>query len=645
MEDSTLATRHVVIITRDESNLLDYIQTINPSIQVISPEEIIATDLTVFDSIAILGGTSESPILFTADQRAPIENEIAKGKRVFAEYVASIGHVYSEQPELTRFKRLVYCSDDLADWGWEAGVLLDDQCGQRIKPHDITCVHTTPILQYTTIHAHDRINYSDVDLSKVNDRALWFDNPSNLLVCSFRLANFGVARYAPKERITNIIEFIIQWLFEGEPSQTPQYHYKNGTPIPEQDFDAQIKLSVNKAIDWLTHIVSENGNKGVFEGYATDIFANGQQKFNAVRRADCIGEVSLALLLHDQWNKKTEFESVVLNLQQFMYKNYVSREDDIYYGMMRWTDEAWGVCYQDDVARAIIPTMLHFIYTGNNQHVEDIEAILQFLIQTTGNDGTRAFRTDNKDLNETRILELHNEPGNLASAHYNAYYYAALCLAYGITRNRQFLDVAISGIDTLMSIYPNTVREQSETQEYCRLILPLSWMYSATGDSKYKNWLYQVTHDLQRFKHSSGGYLEWDTGYTAAMRHAVGEGESSLLAQNGDPVVDLLYSNNWLPVAFIQAYFATDDLYFYDLWKESSQFMIQAQIHSSDQQIDGAWARAFDVEKQEVFGSPADFGWGPWAIESGWTVAEIASGLMMGMMSEELKVVHQNIFH
>jgi hypothetical protein len=37
-----------------------------------------------------------------------------------------------------------------------------------------------------------------------------------------------------------------------------------------------------------------------------------------------------------------------------------------------------------------------------------------------------------------------------------------------------------------------------------------------------------------------------------------------------------------------------------------------------------------------VFGSPADIGWGPWSIESGWTVAEIASGLLMGLPEEKL---------
>jgi len=66
-----------------------------------------------------------------------------------------------------------------------------------------------------------------------------------------------------------------------------------------------------------------------------------------------------------------------------------------------------------------------------------------------------------------------------------------------------------------MDAYPNTRREHSETQEMCRLILPLAWLYWVTNDDEHKEWLYRVTKDLQRVRHSSGAYLEWDTGYQA----------------------------------------------------------------------------------------------------------------------------------
>ena len=36
-------------------------------------------------------------------------------------------------------------------------------------------------------------------------------------------------------------------------------------------------------------------------------------------------------------------------------------------------------------------------------------------------------------------------------------------------------------------------------------------------------------------------------------------------------------------------------------------------------EFDGAFFRAFDFVKWEVWGSDADLGWGAWSIETGWT--------------------------
>ena len=38
----------------------------------------------------------------------------------------------------------------------------------------------------------------------------------------------------------------------------------------------------------------------------------------------------------------------------------------------------------------------------------------------------------------------------------------------------------------------------------------------------------------------------------------------------------------------------------------------------------------------EVYGVANDIGWAPWSVETGWTMAEICSGLMMGLMEDEL---------
>ena len=81
----------------------------------------------------------------------------------------------------------------------------------------------------------------------------------------------------------------------------------------------------------------------------------------------------------------------------------------------------------------------------------------------------------------------------------------------------------------------------------------------------------------------------------------------------------------------------TGDEYFYDLWKDIAKFFVSTQIHSKDRMLNGAWPRAVDVNLKEVYGVPNDIGWAPWSVESGWTVGEIVTGLLMGLQKDKLK--------
>lgn len=183
----------------------------------------------------------------------------------------------------------------------------------------------------------------------------------------------------------------------------------------------------------------------------------------------------------------------------------------------------------------------------------------------------RRSRTDIIYLSEEDINNISKSPASFPSAHYNAYYHAALLMAYKITKIERFKEVAVTGLTSLMTAYPDLFREQSETQEMCRLILPLAWLYFVTRDNIHKEWLYKVCEDLGKLKSKTGSYIEWDTGYKANRSQKI-DSECSLLTKNGDPVSDLLYSMNWLPLAFIQSYLITKDGMFFDLWKEITTF-------------------------------------------------------------------------
>jgi hypothetical protein len=637
--------KQLAIVTNSaDSDLADILLNSEADTTVLKPTDLRHHQLDQFDSFAILGGTDPHPLLLDPKDRNALEAQIKIGKKVFAEYTASIGNVYFSQPESTRYERLIYTSGSSDIRGLKLGSVLDDQCGMRIKPHDIACSKNTPILQFSRINTHNFIKVTDSTTANTSDRALWFDDPENLLICSFRLANFRKARYAPWSDIKKVIEFITGWLID-EPLSLQDYSPSYETHLSSQHppIENQIKTTTQQAMEWFKNasIVIDEGMGGAIEGLGTEIYPGGSQRISTILRADCMGEISLSYLMNYLYTGTQENLLISNNLTEFIFENYLCEEDNHLSGMMRWSHEAWGVCYQDDVARAIIPQLLKCLYLKTDEHLDHCIQALKFLVSTTGTDGTRAFRTDNLDLSPEKIKELKETPGNLPSAHYNAYYHAALLLAYKLTNIEEFKTTAITGLTTIMKAYPETMREQSETQEYCRLILPLAWLYWVTNEDQHKTWLYRVTADLKERMHPDGGFLEWDTGYKASMRSDMGEGESSLLTKNGDPVIDLLYSNNWLTMAFIQAWWITGDEQFKELWLASSWFFAGAQIKSENPQINGAWARAFDVTRKEVFGSPADSGWGPWAIESGWTVAEVTSGLYMGLLEERLASFHR----
>ena len=206
--------------------------------------------------------------------------------------------------------------------------------------------------------------------------------------------------------------------------------------------------------------------------------------------------------------------------------------------------------------------------------------------------------------------------------------------AWRILGKRIYLETALKGMDSLLAEYPFTAREHSETEELARLLMPLALRYWATEEPQHREWIHRVADDLQRFRRPSGAYAEWDTGYTATCA-GVKEGESSVLSANGDPVVDFLYSSNWLPMGYATAWLVTGEEKFHRLWREICAYCASTQILSGNPLHNGIWPRAIDDEQKEVYGVPNDSGWAPWAVETGWTMAEIVSGMLLGHLPRE----------
>ncbi len=627
-----------LILAKDRSDFTDVLESCGAAVTRMTPEEAIGRDLTEYDSFCVLSyGKVLDPRL-----RVRLEEEAAKGKRIFTEALSSFLTIfsYAAKPENTPRRRLVVLQPEKPEKaipGLETGDLLDDMSNGMLQP-SISAPDMTPLLVYREhVIAHRHFSASREEILKDGKFGLWTVG-ENVMMCSFTLHNFNKARFAPRESWRKLISWIAEWITRSAPAVLPEPVVRYGPDADLADdgaFEECRKDAVERGLRWLGQFLVDGGAGGIREGIRHTIDPEGRQETADSVRNDCTGESAGAFRFHARLRGDEEADRVADRLQEFCFGTMMIR-GGILDGMMRWCDTQWNACYQDDAARAILPVLFECLFMGKSRYFPDACRALDFLVRTTAKDGCRVSRTDVPNLTEDSIRALREAEHGIPTAHHNAYYHAALLLAYRIGGNPVYLDTARRGLETMMAVYPNTRREQSETQEFCRLILPLACLYEATGEKKHRAMLDRVTQDLLTHRWPSGGYFEWDTGYTAHYSRE-SRGECSLLTENGDPVVDLLYSVNWLPVGFAYAYHATGERRYRDLWRDAAAFCLKTQIRSDDPLTDGSWCRAFDLELGEAYACPHDVGWAACCSETGWTDAEILMGLMLPEVIEQSK--------
>ncbi|MBP3422370.1 MAG: hypothetical protein J6K86_01245 [Clostridia bacterium] len=613
----------ILVVTDGDSDLLQLLQK-TCDVTVISLDSV-DVNPNAYDALCVLVGNNIYPTNLSAPLHDCMEKMRRQGKPVFCEFVGPIGGVRLRGTVQMVRQRMAYNAKGLPMDGLKDGDLLDGQSNECIKWLPKT-EEQTPILTYQEyVCAHSNAEISE-EQHRESFWALWWLD-KNTMVSSIRLCNFRRARFAPRASWEALISAILSFL-AGEKIQPAfaapvcQFHETKVESVEDT------KQAVEKGLAWITNagMLKNGGAAGAYEGFTNQINAKtGEHTKNRTIRTDCTCEIGGALLFDALLTGNEQSKKTADLLFKFAF-DWLQVKDGEHKGMIRWSEDAWEHCYQDDVARVVLGMLLSQHFGQEVPYLEQINAGLDYMIETTGADGIRIPATEIRYFNPEYSAWLKTAGSGEPCAHFNAYYHAVLLLSYRVCKNPRYLEYAEKGLSTLMKVYPDTRRETSETEEYCRLILPLAILYGVTGKKEHYTWLCKVADDLQKFRHPLGGYAEWDTGYKAfcSRNH---KGECALLANNGDPVADLLYSNNWLPLGFAYAYMVTGEQKFYDLWKDSASFILSAQIHSEDKLLDGAWARAFDLERRENNGIPYDIGWGPYCIESGWTVGEILMGL------------------
>lgn len=624
----------ILLIEKQESDLSILLKKSCDRVTVISADTH-SFNTDEYDSLCIIGGNTDDGIILNPHLRICVEEFRGLGKPIFCEFVRSISGAYTDTTLHTTHHRLVFDSKVLPIEGLESGAVLDGHENDCIKFAHIP-PNSYPILTYHNyVCAHSHIDMSEEEY-KNGICAMWKEE--NLIVCAFRLCNFRRARLAPKCSFEALIKAIVLFLAGEEADVKFDFsicRYEKQTVGKAADVEA----AVVRGLDWFVNakMLNDDGKNGVKEGFSHHINAkNGVQKRALQVRTDCVGEVAGAFMFRGFLAGNATARVISENMFDFIF-NCMQVKDGVGKGMLRWTEIAWDICYGDDVARAIIGLLLAQHFGRSVPHFNEICKALDFLADTTSPEGIRVARTSLSKLDQSKLKEITTSGAGLPSAHYNSYYHAALLLAYRAGGDPRYLDIAEKGLRQLMSLYPDTYRETSETEENCRLLFPIAVLYGITKKEEHHAWLCRVSSYLDEHRHECGAVPEWDTGYRASCsrNHT---GECALLANNGDSVVDLLYSNNWLPLGYAYAYLVTGEERFYTAWCEIASFLLSCQIHSDDRLLDGAWTRAFDLENWESHGVPHDVGWAPCCIETGWTMGEILMGLQFMEQVERIKL-------
>ena len=134
---------HLLILTAGQNDLCDLLVRACPDASVCSWEQK-NIPVSSYDAICVLGGTEEQPVLLPASLRCDIERARREGKRVFCEFVASIGSAYSDKPSVTTHHRMV-CSERIA--GLRKGDILDGHYNE-VVPYYFVPETAEPILTY-----------------------------------------------------------------------------------------------------------------------------------------------------------------------------------------------------------------------------------------------------------------------------------------------------------------------------------------------------------------------------------------------------------------------------------------------------------------------------------------------------------------
>ena len=617
----------------------------------------------------------------TVIEPAVFEEAAGKKLRLYIEYPAALPGLTVEEPRGTvkepRGTSII------------RGVISSDFFGDELKPLRIVelhGMHFTPVTADKTHIVAARVAGVDTAVYGLPNATspLLFEYRENALIATTKLSHFVTGRYMPYDAWQTVWTSVLLWLCPGkavpELAWTPTVRpmYGRDEPLPP-DYEKQ---AVKRGVEWyikskllihpsraneLHHAEGDNrhmqtpapdapvgdGSHGIMEQSMSRIQIDGSQIIHNGLRNDCTHESAMALAFGGKVLDDPSKLTIAKNLLDFYHFTSDAHKGEHgdpkhgAYGLLSFGIYAPGYNiqhYGDDNARSMMGNLAVAALAGDDRWNEGVMRCLLANLRTTGRLGFRGDSIPLPALSEKGWRPFFEREIVDYWPHMEAYLWATFLWAYERTGCELFYERAESGLRMTMEQYTDGWQwTNGLAQEKARIVFPLAWLVRVKDTPEHRQWLMKAVNGLLALQEPCGAIREElgrpQKGFLPPPRSndVYGSGEASLIQQNGDPVSDMLYTVNFAFLGLHEAAVATGDPRICRAEDKLAEFLCRIQVRSeAHPALDGGWYRVFDFKRWEAWGSNSDPGWGPWAIESGWTQGWITSVLAMRQMNTSL---------
>lgn len=613
---------------------------------------------------AIKAAEEHTAVFIVAD--AYPDEKVAVTPQLFALAKKKKIRLYVEYPE---YIPDVAAPDTIFKATLERGVITSTAFGNALRPMSIVGINGcylipvnigSPLIVLAKVAGFDKAVYGIDDVPSYP--VLWWQGDN--LIAATQLSDFATGRFEPQASWKQIWEYILSEM-TGQKQIKLHHWVSHVSPMYELDEPLPkdvVQTTVRKGVDWFykgrffinrdwkdkwleyqgdgtmpvgpavdQKLKKGDGSLGILEGHASQINADGSQKYRYWLRADVQGEAAYALAAASDYLNDKRYAQTSDKLSDFLFyrSNFRSgAKNDAnspVYGLIGWSYTHPWVFYGDDNARCMLGMIGASAYLKTDKWDKDILENILANFRTTGVNGFRGDRLEEEDVIKNGWKHYWNGDVINPHPHFESWMWACYLWLYQQTGYSLLLERTKKAIEITMNDYPAKWKwTNGIQQERARMILPLAWLVQLENTPQHREWLDKVVGDLLKNQMTNGAIRE-ELGAGKGLfgrtpsNDAYGKTEAPLIFENGDPVADMLYTSNFAFFSLNEAYHATGNESYKTALDKLADFLVRIQVKSDKyNDIDGAWFRAFDYDLWDYWASNADAGWGAWATLTGW---------------------------